>query len=35
MKKGENKKAAENYRKSLELNPANVNAAEMLKQLAE
>ncbi|NOX17370.1 MAG: serine hydrolase [Chlorobi bacterium] len=33
MKKGENEKAVENYKKSLDLNPANKNAIERLKKL--
>jgi tetratricopeptide (TPR) repeat protein len=33
MKKGENEKAIENYKKSLELNPGNKNAIAMLKKL--
>ena len=32
MKSGEKKKAIENYNKSLELNPGNENAKEMLKE---
>ena len=35
MKAGDNDKAREYYRKSLELNPNNQNASEMLKQLGE
>jgi Flp pilus assembly protein TadD len=33
MKMGDNKKTAENYRKSLELDPANKNAETMLEKL--
>ena len=33
MKQGENELAIENYQKSLELNPNNVNGKEMLKKL--
>ena len=33
MNSGDSKKAIKNYRKSLELNPENNNAREMLKQL--
>jgi predicted negative regulator of RcsB-dependent stress response len=33
MKSGDNKNAIKNYQKSLELNPDNNNAKEMLKNL--
>jgi C-terminal processing protease CtpA/Prc/tetratricopeptide (TPR) repeat protein len=33
MKNGDNKRAIENYRKSLDLNPGNTNALEMLEKL--
>jgi Tfp pilus assembly protein PilF len=35
LKKGDAKAAEENYRKSLELNPVNQNAIEVLRRIAE